>query len=202
MLNQPVYKLYYESMDQATDKPTDQPTDQPMNKPMTYIVACMRLKHVTNTEIKKDALFKVNLETIPLVGKWMLKPGAKRPAWLTLRSAWLALRPDWLALRPAWLGLRPAWLALGPSRGGMDGRMDGRTYGWTDGKSPRSTGLHPLLGPLPRCSPTSTQKLYNAGQGYHWPYDASWRLVIIVGYSLIPHPSLFGCWFTGNRASK
>ena len=51
-----------------------------------------------------------------------------------------------LALRLDWLGLRPAWLALGPSRGGMDVRMNERTYG----KSPHSTGLRPLSGPLPR----------------------------------------------------
>ena len=50
-------------------------------------------------------------------------------------------------------------------------------YVRTDGKSPHSTGLRPLSGPLPRYSPTSTQKLYKAGQGYRWPYDASWRLV-------------------------
>ena len=45
-----------------------------------------------------------------------------------------ALRPAWLALRPDWMGLRPAWLALGPLRGGTDIRMDGRTYGRTDGR--------------------------------------------------------------------
>ena len=28
--------------------------------------------------------------------------------------------------------------------------MDGRTCGWTDGKSPHSTGLRPLSGPLPK----------------------------------------------------
>ena len=56
----------------------------------------------------------------------------------------------------------------------MDRRIDGRTDGWTDGrtngrtdgKSPHSTGLRPLSGPLPRYSPTLTQKLYKAGQGY------------------------------------
>ena len=78
------------------------------------------------------------------------------------------------ALRPAWLALRPAWLALGPSREGTDGLIDG----WTDGKSPHSTALCPLTGPLPRYSTTSTQKLYKAGQGYRRPYDASWRLFI------------------------
>ena len=51
------------------------------------------------------------------------------------------------------MGLRPTWLALGPLRGEW-------TDGWTDGKSPHSTGLRPLLGPLPRYSPTSTQKLF------------------------------------------
>ena len=55
----------------------------------------------------------------------------------------------------------------------MDGRLDGRS----DGKSAHSTGLCPISGPLPRYTPTSTQKLYKAGQGYRWPYDASWRLV-------------------------
>ena len=83
------------------------------------------------------------------------------------------LRPGWLALKPAWQSLRPAWLALGPSGGEwtdgqtdgrtdgrmdgrMDGQMDGRTDGWTDGKSFHSTGLCPLLGPLPRYSPTTS----------------------------------------------
>ena len=32
----------------------------------------------------------------------------------------------------------------------MDGRTDGRMYGRTDGISPHSTGLRPLLGPLPK----------------------------------------------------
>ena len=32
----------------------------------------------------------------------------------------------------------------------MDGRTYGRTYGRTDGISPHSTGLRPLLGPLPK----------------------------------------------------
>ena len=82
---------------------------------------------------------------------------------LTLRPRWLALRPGWLALRPDWLGLRPSWHSLGPSRGGW---TDKRTNERTDGKSPHSTGLRPLSGPLPYYSPTSTQKVYKAGQGY------------------------------------
>ena len=88
-----------------------------------------------------------------------------------------------------------AWLTLKLSG-------DVRTHGRMDGKSPHSTGFRPLSGPLPCYSPTITQKLYKAGQGYRWPYDASWRLVITVGHSLIPHPSIFGHWFTGNSASK
>ena len=52
----------------------------------------------------------------------------------------------------------------------MVGQMDGQRDEWMDGqmdrKSPHSIGLCPLLGPLPRYSPTSTQKLYKAGQGY------------------------------------
>ena len=102
---------------------------------------------------------------LALILGWLaLRPGwlALRPGWLALSPAWLALRPAWLALRPDWLGLRPAWLALGPLRGGTDGRMDR----WTVGKAPHSTGLRPLSGPLPCYSPTSTQKLYKAGQGY------------------------------------
>ena len=72
--------------------------------------------------------------------------------------------------------LAGSW-ALKGGNGRTYGRTDVRTYGHTDGKSPYSTGLRPLSGPLPRCSPTSTRKLYKAGQGYRWPYDASWRLV-------------------------
>ena len=89
-----------------------------------------------------------------------------------------ALRLAWLALRPGWMGLKPTWLALGPSRGEqMDRQMDGWMDGQTDWKSPHSTGLCPLSGLLPHYSPTLTQKLYQAGQGHHWPYDASWHLV-------------------------
>ena len=64
----------------------------------------------------------------------------------------------------------------------MAGRRDGRTNGQTDGKSPHSTGLYPLSGPLPCYSPTSTQKLYKAGQGYRWPYDASGQLVFFLSF--------------------
>ena len=58
----------------------------------------------------------------------------------------------------------------GRTDGRMDGQTDGRMDGWTDGrtngKSPHSTGLHPLSGPLPRYRLTMTQKVYKAGQGY------------------------------------
>ena len=72
-----------------------------------------------------------------------------------LRPGWLALRPACLALKPAWLALRPAWLAFGPLRGGQtdkwtDKQTDKRIDGWTSGKFPHSTGLRPLLGPLPQ----------------------------------------------------
>ena len=73
------------------------------------------------------------------------------------------------------------WL-LGP-RGGewtndrTVGRMDKWMDGQMDGKSPYSTGLRPLSGLLPCYSPITTQKLYKAGQGNHWIYDASWQLV-------------------------
>ena len=83
-----------------------------------------------------------------------------------MRPGWLALMPAWLALRPTWLDLRPAWLDLGPWGGRMDKQMNEQMNEWTNGKSFHSTGLCPLLGPLPSYSPTSTQKLYKAGQGY------------------------------------
>ena len=52
----------------------------------------------------------------------------------------------WLAGPQAWLAGLKAWLD-GPGER-TDERMDGRT----DGKSPHSTGLRPLSGPLP-CLP-------------------------------------------------
>ena len=72
-----------------------------------------------------------------------------------LRPGWLALRPACLALKPAWLALRPAWLVFGPLRGGQtdkwtDKQTDKQMDGWTSGKFPHSTGLRPLLGPLPQ----------------------------------------------------
>ena len=39
----------------------------------------------------------------------------------------------------------------------MDGWTDGRMDGRTDGKSPHSTGLHPLLEPLPKNRPRYTK---------------------------------------------
>ena len=89
--------------------------------------------------------------------------------WGDFPSVCPSVRSPLWAIQPGWLGLRPGWMA---QRGG-DRRTDGRT----DGKSPHSTGLCPLSGPLPCYSPTLTQKLYKAGQGYRCPYDASWRLV-------------------------
>ena len=55
-----------------------------------------------------------------------------------------------------------AWLAgpqarLDGPEGGTDERTNRRTYERTDGKSPHSTGLRPLLGPLPK-------------KGYHQSY--------------------------------
>ena len=46
----------------------------------------------------------------------------------------------WLGLRPGWLGLRPGWLA----------QRGEQTNGRTNRKSPHSTGLRPLSGPLPK----------------------------------------------------
>ena len=50
-----------------------------------------------------------------------------------------------------WLGLRPGWMA---HRGGMYGQTDLRT----DGKSPHSTELYPLSGPLPYFTPRKLRK--------------------------------------------
>ena len=58
----------------------------------------------------------------------------------------------WLAGPQAWLAGPQAWLAgpqarLDGPEGGTDGRMNVRMNGR---KSPHSTGLHPLSGPLPK----------------------------------------------------
>ena len=70
-----------------------------------------------------------------------------------LSPLWLALRPCRLAPRPCWLALRPLQLALRPlgSRANQrtEVRMGGCMNGQMDGISPHSTGLCPLLGPLP-----------------------------------------------------
>ena len=50
---------------------------------------------------------------------------------------------------------------LGWTDGRTDGRADGRTYGI----SPHSTGLRPLLGPLP-CYVLRFHHIKEAGQGY------------------------------------
>ena len=47
----------------------------------------------------------------------------------------------------------------------MDGRTNGQTDGHTDGKSPYSTVLCLLSGPLPCYSPTLAQRLYKRGKG-------------------------------------
>ena len=60
------------------------------------------------------------------------------PLWAIWLASCLA---GCLGLRPGWLGLRPGWMA---QRG--EGRTDESTYR----KSPHSTGLCPLSGPLPK----------------------------------------------------
>ena len=73
---------------------------------------------------------------------WAIQPGL-RPSQPSLKpETWLVGR---LGLRPGWLGLRPGWMA---QRG--DGWTSERTDKQMDGKSPHSTGLHPLSRPLPK----------------------------------------------------
>ena len=79
---------------------------------------------------------------------WAIHPGL-RPSQPGLRPSQPSLKPvTWLA---GWLGLRPGWMA---QRGGRtDVRStDGRTNKRMDGKSPHSTGLCPLSGPLSKKS--------------------------------------------------
>merc|ERR1712015_325181 len=71
---------------------------------------------------------------------WLAGPQAWLAGWASGLTGWASGLASWLGLRPDWLGLRPGWM----SQGG------GRTYGQTDGKSPHSTGLRPLSGPLPK----------------------------------------------------
>ena len=89
---------------------------------------------------------------------WAIRPGL-RPSQPGLRPSQPGLRPSQTGLRPSqpasqvsgfrdgWLGLRPGWMA---QRGE---RTDGLTNERTNGKSPHSTGLCPLSGPLPCLSP-------------------------------------------------
>ena len=62
-------------------------------------------------------------------------------------EAW-GLRPGWLSGPHAWLAGPMAWLA------GPQAWLNGKEGGWTDErayrKSPHSTGLNPLSGPLPK----------------------------------------------------
>ena len=60
-------------------------------------------------------------------------------------------RASQAGLRPSQSGLRTSQAGLRASRGGrVYGRTDEQTDGRTDGKSPHSTGLRPLSGPLPK----------------------------------------------------
>ena len=92
---------------------------------------------------------------------WAIQPGLRpsqpglkpEPGWLAGPQIWLAWPQAWLARPQAWLAGPQAWLA-GP-QAWLDGPVGGgeRTDGRTDGKSPHSTGLRPLSGPLP-CHPS------------------------------------------------
>ena len=99
---------------------------------------------------------------------WAIQPGLK-PSQPGLRPSQPSLKPEagWLA---GWLGLRAGWLGSGLAgwasglagwasglagwasglAGWPRGGTDGQTYERTDGKSPHSIGLRPLLGPLPK----------------------------------------------------
>ena len=74
-------------------------------------------------------------------GRFGSEPQCSAQAWLAGPQAWLAGPQAWLAGPQAWLAGPQAWL------GGPEG---GRTNVRMDGKSPHSTGLHPLSGPLPK----------------------------------------------------
>ena len=68
-------------------------------------------------------------------------------AWLACSEGWLAESMAWLASSKAFLGVRPDWLSL---RGGIGGMDEG-----VNGKSPHSTRLRPLSGPLPKNLPST-----------------------------------------------
>ena len=88
--------------------------------------------------------------------------------WLAGPQAWLAGPQAWLAGPQAWLAGPQAWLA-GP-QAWLDGPQawpdgpEGGTYGRTNGKSPHSTGLRPLPGPLP-CFPPREPRHVEQGKG-------------------------------------
>ena len=92
---------------------------------------------------------------------WLSEPQAwlaGPQAWLAWTQALLAWPQAWLAGSQAWLVGPQAWLA-GPQAWpeGLEG--GGRTNGWTQGKSPHSTGLRPLSVPLHKNRGKATNRI-------------------------------------------
>ena len=96
---------------------------------------------------------------------WTIQYGL-RPSQPGLRLSLPCLRPSQPDLRPSQpdsqaSGFRPGWLGLRLSRMTQRGEWtDGQTDRWTNGKSPHSKGLCPILGPLPCFPPCKPRKCH------------------------------------------
>ena len=67
--------------------------------------------------------------------------------------------PEGLPEGPKGMPEGPKGLPGGLGDGQSDGWIYRRTDGWTDGISPHSTGLRPLLGPLPKKESEEEERL-------------------------------------------
>ena len=118
-----------------------------MNKLVCYSVD----KSVYN-QIKNKCFWGTILNLCPDRGQSLVEWGNFRPFVHPSKSSIWVIKPG---LRPSKPGLRLSQTGLRPSQPSlrMDRQMNERIAKWTDRISPHSTGLCPLLGPLPCSTP-------------------------------------------------